>query len=184
MADYTDFTRLVSNFAPNVPPFVVARAAQQCTQDFFGRTTEFQEEIIVNTIAGQRAYVLTPNTSDTFVNLVLSVTDANGNAVNYCQHADTLTLNPIPQTEQDLAVVIALCPTVEAIDIPDSLYFRHSLPFRNGILAILKAQVGTEWYSPVEAVNYQRIFEQDITQSKILALTKNNATTMQIPSFN
>lgn len=184
MANYTDFTSLVSNFAPNVPPFVVARAAQQCTQDFFGRTTEFQEDIIVNTIVGQRTYALMPITSDTFVNLVLSVIDQRGRAIPYCQQADKLTLSVIPDSLQALTVKLALCPTIEATEIPDSLFFRHSIPFRNGLLAILKSQIGTEWYSPVEAVNYQRIFEQDITQTKILSLTKNNETTMQIPSFN
>lgn len=184
MADYTEFTSLVSSFVPNVPPFVVAKAAQQCCQDFFGRTTELQSEINLTTVAGQRKYTLTPTVSDTFVNLVLCVLDENDRSVAYSQQSNSIVVDPIPQSEMTYKVTVSLTPTIEATEIPDNVYFRHANSLRNGVIAILKNQNGTEWYSPVEAANYQQMFERDITQSRILQLTTSQGLTMQAPSFD
>ncbi|MBO9492077.1 hypothetical protein J7384_17075 [Endozoicomonas sp. G2_1] len=184
MADYTEFTSLVNNFVPNIPPFVVAKAAQQCSQDFFGRTTELQEQQTLSVTEGKRKYTLRPQTADTFINLVLSVEDDKGREIAFCQHANELVLDPIPRKNEDLTIRLALCPNLESSEIPDDVYFRHSTPLRYGVLAILKAQPNTEWYHPQEAASYRAMYEQEISQSKILQYTTNPYLKMEIDSFN
>jgi len=184
MADFSDFTSLVSNFVPNVPPFVVARAAQQISQDFFGRTTELQETLTVTTVIGQKDYTLTPTIADTFVNLVLCVEDENGYGMAHSQTGNTLMVSPIPTRVQDIKVKVALTPNIEATEIPDNVFYRHTNALRYGTIAILKSQTATEWYSPAEAANYLTLYEQEINQSKILQLSANNNLTMQINKFD
>lgn len=183
MASFNEFTRLVSNFTPNVPPFVVERAGQQCAQDFFSRTVEYQSEIDLMTIVGQDFYTLKPPVSDTYINEVLSVVDDNKCHVAYEQRHNTLELMSVPRDIKDLTITVSLAPTLEASEIPDDLYFRHATALRFGVLAILKAQNGTEWFNASESTYYQQRYEQEINQAKVLDYTKNLSLTMQIPEF-
>ena len=182
MANFTDFTVLVSNFVPNVPEFVVGRAGQQCAQDFLGRTTLLTTTISLTTIVDEHNYKLSTNVSDTFINHILSVTNANGKAVDYTERGDQITLLNAPQQVETLTIEAALNLTVDALEIPDDLYHRYSMVFRYGTIAILKSQESTKWSDPQGYVGYMQKYEQEINQVKILDHTFNNSMLIELPT--
>lgn len=202
MANFTEFTRLISNFAPNVPPFVVSRAAQEVCQDLFSRTGEYKDTIQINTIAGQRKYVLVPNVLDSFIQSITSVSydlvdkltaidsptvvNAKGKPKYYFVQTHTeILFDPIPDNVFTIDIEVSLCPNINATSIPDELYFKNTQALRYGMLAVLKFQTGTEWYNPSEAQRYQQLYETEVNQRKLAhsSLFTSQNTFVQSPKF-
>lgn len=79
---------------------------------------------------------------------------------------NVLRLVPEPVKHGVLSIVVALAPTLDASEVPTSLYTRFWEAIANGALADIKQVQGQSFSDPNAALAYKSLFQQGVREAK------------------
>lgn len=189
---------LVTPYCPNVPDFVFEGAILECARDYFDKTKSWIVQGSLTAPAGTNLFTIDAPESNMVVVSIDSVELVDSGqqlepvpqvnnfpvqSTPTCYallRRDTIKLYPTPKSSTNLTINIAVKPTFAATEIDDQIFEDNAEAIKNGTIAILKRQVGTDWYDPEAANYFQRQYELGIGDKKLEMQTNFNPNALEI----
>ncbi|WP_017445806.1 hypothetical protein [Gayadomonas joobiniege] len=162
-----DMRYLVTPYCPNVPVYVFEQAFLECARDYFHNTHAYESTQTMNTVIGQFEYSVQSSVDETSIIQVNDIRNEGGDSVQFVSIGQAkFKLIEQPLEIKPLTLSVILRPTISASEMNDGEFEENEYALRVGTVAKLKQQIGSDWYDPKGAVNFERKYQLAIGAKK------------------
>jgi len=198
MARITTYSDLYVQMVPELPgilntPILMLQALQEAAREFCRKTESWQDDVIKNAVADQRAYTITP-AYDARVERVLSVHELTEDDVSNDREGslaveDYYDFNqpnelkfiygaaPTTAVASGLRVRIVMVPFIGTSDMDEDFLNRYATPIKGKALSELMSQERKKWTNPQRSLFWMNEYRRGIGSARSDVATKAKGVT-------